>query len=579
MTSEEETDIDVSQNEEPNLGNLDDYVLSRDRGRRQTKPPSKFDDFDVAAYALTCAEEIDMDEPKSYFEANKSKDCEKWNSGMTEEMGSHQQNGTWELVDKPANKKVIGCKWVYKLKPDISRNFRYKARLVAKGFSQVEGIDFTEVFAPVVKHVSIRTMLSLVANYDLELEQLDVKTIFLHGTLDEEIYMSQPEGFVEKGKEDKVCLLKKSLYGLKQVPRQWNRKFNSFMKDNKFIRSLSDPCVYIKGEGTSDMVYMLLYVYDMLVASKDKLGIQRLKESLAAEFEMKDLGAANRILGMDIVRDRNKGILKLSQGRYLEQVLRTFNMSESKAVTTPLGCQFKLKALTEEESKGESELMSEVPYASAVGSLMYAMVGSRPDLAHAVGVVSRFMGNPGRKHWEAVKWIFRYVKGTLDFGLTFTKNTEFKVVGYTDADYAKDLDHRRSVTVYVFQVGGNTVSWRSGLQHIVALSTTESEYMALTEGFKEALWLKRFVSELGFLQDEAKVFSDSQSAIHLAKNGGFHERTKHIDTKLYFIRDVIEAGDVTLHKIHTSANPADLLTKAVPGNKLEKGLEFLKVIA
>ena len=579
MTSEEETDIDVSQNEEPNLGNLDDYVLSRDRGRRQTKPPSKFDDFDVAAYALTCAEEIDMDEPKSYFEANKSKDCEKWNSGMTEEMGSHQQNGTWELVDKPANKKVIGCKWVYKLKPDISRNFRYKARLVAKGFSQVEGIDFTEVFAPVVKHVSIRTMLSLVANYDLELEQLDVKTIFLHGTLDEEIYMSQPEGFVEKGKEDKVCLLKKSLYGLKQVPRQWNRKFNSFMKDNKFIRSLSDPCVYIKGEGTSDMVYMLLYVYDMLVASKDKLGIQRLKESLAAEFEMKDLGAANRILGMDIVRDRNKGILKLSQGRYLEQVLRTFNMSESKAVTTPLGCQFKLKALTEEESKGESELMSEVPYASAVGSLMYAMVGSRPDLAHAVGVVSRFMGNPGRKHWEAVKWIFRYVKGTLDFGLTFTKNTEFKVVGYTDADYATDLDRRRSVTGYVFQVGGNTVSWRSGLQHIVALSTTESEYMALTEGFKEALWLKRFVSELGFLQDEAKVFSDSQSAIHLAKNGGFHERTKHIDTKLYFIRDVNEAGDVTLHKIHTSANPADLLTKAVPGNKLEKGLEFLKVIA
>lgn len=150
---------------------------------------------------------------------------------------------------------------------------------------------------------------------------------------------------------------------------------------------------------------------------------------------------------------------------------------------------------------------------------------------------------------------------------------------FSDADYATDLDRRRSVTGYVFQVGGNTVSWRSGLQHIVALSTTESKYMALSEAFKEALWLKGFVSELGFEQDDVKVFSDSQSAIHLAKNGGFHERTKHIDTKLHFTRDVIEAGDVIVHKIHTSVNPADLLTKVIPGNKLEKGLEFLKVIA
>lgn len=292
---------------------MDNYVLARNRERREKKFPSKFDDFDVAAYALTCAEEINIDEPKSYIEAKRSRDWKKWNSGMTEEMDSLQKNKTWELVDKPEKKKVIGCKWIYKLKPGISgvEKPRFKARLVAKGFLQVEGVDFTEVFAPVVKHVSIRIMLLMVANYDLELEQLDVKMAFLHGSLEEEIYMSQPEGFVEKGKEDKVCLLQKSLYGLKQAPRQWNRKFDSFMKGNGFSISLYDLCVYIKGDNILNMVYLLLYVDDMLVASKDMVEIQKLKRSLTVEFEMKDLGAANRILGMYIIRDREKGTLKL----------------------------------------------------------------------------------------------------------------------------------------------------------------------------------------------------------------------------------------------------------------------------
>ncbi|XP_056847464.1 secreted RxLR effector protein 161-like [Raphanus sativus] len=253
-------------------------------------------------------------------------------------------------------------------------------------------------------------------------------------------------------------------------------------------------------------------------------------------------------------------------------------MVESKAVVTPIGPQFKLKSLTKEEEYEETRFMNVIPYASAVGSLMYAMVGSRPDLCFAVGLISRYMSKPGRQHWEAVKWVMRYLKGALGSDLMFTKGEDFKVRGFCDADYATDLDRRRSVTGYKFQVGGNTISWRSGLQHIVALSTTESEYMALAEAFKEALWLKGFVSELGFKQDDVRVFSDSQSAIHLAKNGGFHERTKHIDTRLHFMRDIIEAGDVTVHKIHTSINPADFLTKRVPGQKFESCLEIVKVL-
>lgn len=401
--------------------------------------------------------------------------------------------------------------------------------------------------------------------------------IYFLRTKDEEIYMDQPEGYVTKGKEDLIFLLKKSLYGLKQSPRQWNKRFDGFMKEQGFRRSPYDQCVYISGVEMSSRVYLLLYVDDMLVVSKDMEVIRELKARLSSEFEMKDLGAATRILGMDIVRDRKAGTLKLSQGKYLEQVHSTFNMTDCKAVTTPMGFQFRLKSLDEDENEKEKKFMVDVPYASAVGSLMYAMVGTRPDIAHAVGVVSRFMGNSGREHWEAVKWILRYVKGTTDYGLWFTKGTEFKVDGYCDADFASDRDRSRSVTGYLFQVGGNTISWRSGLQPIVGLSTTESEYMSLTEGAKEALWLKGVCEDLKYDQGAVKINCDSQSAIFLAKNGGYHERTKHIHRKFNFIRDVIGDGSVSVVKVHTSLNLADILTKSVPGKTLEKALVLVKV--
>lgn len=576
VAQEEEVTVDSTEAEEQDL---DNYILARDRKRRETKMPSKYDDFDVVAYALSAAQDIEVDEPRSYQEAMRSKDRVFWTAASDDEMVSLNKNETWVLVQRPDKKRVIGCKWVYKKKPGIPgiEPPRHKGRLVAKGYSQVEGVDYNEVFAPVVKHISIRNILSLVVNEDLHLEQLDVKTAFLNGTLEEEIFMEQPEGYEVKGKEDMVCLLKKSLYGLKQSPRQWNKRFDGFMKDQGFRQSPYDQCVYISGEELTGRIYLLIYVDDMLLVSKSMDLIQNLKDKLSREFEMKDLGAATRILGMDILRNREEGTLKLSQGKYLEKVLSTFNMSDCKPVTTPLGAQFKLKSLDEKEEVTEPQFMVDIPYASAVGSLMYAMVGSRPDIAHAVGVVSRFMGNPGRKHWEAVKWILRYIRGTTDFGLWFKKGEGFRVEGYSDADYATDLDRRRSVTGYLFQVGNNTVSWRSGLQPIVALSTTESEYMALNEAAKEALWLKGFCEDLNYDQGAVKVNCDSQSAIFLAKNGGYHERTKHIHTKFNFIRDVIANGSVSVVKVHTTVNLADILTKSVPGKTLEKALVSIKV--
>ena len=264
---------------------------------------------------------------------------------MHDEMESLEKNGTWDLVKLPREKKPIRCKWVFKRKEGVSPNdeTRYKARLVAKGYSQIPGIDYNEVFSPVVKHSSIRTLLSIVAMHDLELEQLDVKTAFLHGELEEDIYMEQPEGFVIPGKEKLVCKLKKSLYGLKQSPRQWYKRFDTFMLSQGFKRSNYDSCVYLKTVNGST-IYLLLYVDDMLIAAKSMSEINELKKQLSNEFEMKDLGGAKKILGMEISRDRPSGKVYLSQMGYIDKVLRHFNMHNAKPVSTPLAAHFKLSS-------------------------------------------------------------------------------------------------------------------------------------------------------------------------------------------------------------------------------------------
>lgn len=239
---------------------------------------------------------------------------------MDEEIASLIKNDTWELVAKPNNQRIVGCKWIYKKKPEVQgiETNRFKVRLVGKGFTQKEGVDFNEIFSPVVKHTSIRIILVLVAVQNLELEQMDVKTAFLHGHLKEKIYMKQPEGYEQKGKEQMVCLLKRSLYGLKQSLRQWYKRFDSFVVSNGYTRSSFDSCVYFKRTDSGHFIYLLLYVDDMLIASADFVAINHLNILLSSEFEMKDLGAARRILGMEITRNRAKGLLFLSQSNYVK---------------------------------------------------------------------------------------------------------------------------------------------------------------------------------------------------------------------------------------------------------------------
>ncbi|GJU28472.1 retrovirus-related pol polyprotein from transposon TNT 1-94 [Tanacetum coccineum] len=495
-----------------------------DRERKRPVWQSDYVMESNVAYCLLTEE----GEPSTLQEALNNPDASFWKEAMQEEIEALHKNKTWELVPLPGGRKPIGNKWVYKIKRNGDDQVeRYRARLVVKGYAQKEGIDFNEIFSPVVRMTTIRVVLAMCATYDLHLEQLDVKTAFLHGNLEEEIYMLQPEGFKQKGKENLVCRLNKSLYGLKQAPRCWYKRFDSFIRSLEYNRLHADPCAYFK-----------------------------------REFEMKDLGPANKILGMQIHRDRVSRKIWLSQKSYVKKILQRFNMQDCKPISTPFPTDVKLSSKMSPSSEKERMEMSRVPYASAVGSLMFAMICTRPDIAHAVGVVSRYMAEPGREHWEAVKRILRYIKGTSDVALCFG-DSDLIVTGYVDSDYAGDLDGSKSTTGYVFTLSGGTVSWVSKLQSVVAMSTTEAEYVAAAQASKEAVWLKMLLEELGHKQEKITLFCDNQSALYLARNPAFHSKTKHIRVQYHFIREKVEEGTVDMQKIHTDDNVADYQTKAI----------------
>ena len=291
----------------------------------------------------------------------------------------------------------------------------------------------------------------------------------------------------------------KSLYGLKQSPRQWYKRFDSYMIWIGYKRCEYDFCVYVKSLDDGDsFIFLLLHVDDMLIAAKSMVKVNKLKSLLSKEFDMNDLGTAKKILGMEIHRDRALGRLWLSQYSNVERVLERFNMDDAKPVSTHLVNHFRLSTNQCPKIDDEVKDMSKVPYASAMGCLMYAMVCIRPDLTHAVSAVSKFLSNLRKMHWDAVKWIFIYLRGTTDYGIVFSKQqSDHSVRGYVDVDYTGDLDDRRSTTGYVFTLGGRPICWKSMIQSLVALSTTESEYMAIAKAAKESLWLIGLVKELG----------------------------------------------------------------------------------
>jgi transposase InsO family protein len=496
-------------------------------------------------------------EPVSIEEATTSPESSKWTQAMEAEMKSLKDNDVWELVKLPAGKKAVGSKWVYKVKtgPDGTPE-RYKARLVAQGFTQKFGSDYDETFCPVVRQESLRVLTALSIQCGLKLHQVDVTTAFLNGNLEEEVYMAQPKGFIKQGEENLVCKLKKSIYGLKQSPRCWNAALDTQLRDMGFTQSTSDPCIYYRNAG-GDMFCLGVYVDDIILAGSSDDRIKEVKDTLSQKFEIKDMGKLHHFLGISVVQDENRKTVWIGQPAYIENLLRKFEMEHCKPVSTPVNAGSKLEIAKEEE-----ECVEQPQYQSAIGSLMYLSVSTRPDIAYAVGTLARFSSKPTKEHWTALKRVLRYLKGTTKHGILYSQKNSGECVGYSDADWAGDINDRKSTSGYVFQIGGAPVTWRSKKQACVALSTAEAEYIALSSAAQESIWLRRLTSELGSPPETATtIYEDNQSAIAMTKNPQFHGRAKHIDIKYHFIREHVNSGNITLKYCPTDEMTADILTK------------------
>ena len=444
-------------------------------------------------------------------------------------MKSMKFNDVWDLVELPEGVKPIGCKWIFKTKRDSKGNVeRYKARLVAKGYSQREGIDYKETFSPVSSKDSFRIIMALVAHFDLELHQMDVKTAFLNGDIDKTIYMTQPENFEIGDSKSMVCKLKKSIYGVKQASRLWNRKFHQTIVSFGFESNVVEKCIYHKFSG-SKFIILVLYVDDILLACNDIGLLHETKRFLSNHFEMKDLGDASFVLGIQIHRDRSRGILGLSQKSYIEKVLAKFGMKDCAQISTHVakGEKFSLKQSPKNDL--ERKEMQNIPYASAIGSLMYAQVCTRPDLAFIVGMLSRYLSKPGMDHWIAVKRVMRYLQGTKDYMLVYQRSENLEVIGYSDSDLGGCIDTRKSTSGYVFMLAGGAISWKSAKQSLIAQSTMEAEFIACYKATNHAIWLRNFVTGLRVvdgIERPLKVYCDNRSATEFSNNNGSSEASK-----------------------------------------------------
>ena len=499
-------------------------------------------------------------EPRTYDEAMKSTDTLKWQTAMQREMQSLEENDVWTLVELPKGRKAIGSKWVYKVKINADGTpERYKARLVAQGFSQRQGVDYDETFCPVVRSESVRTVIALSAQNNLKLHQLDITTAFLNGILQEEAYMRQPEGFVDKENRDLVCKLKKSLYGLKQSPRCWNFALDKHLKAFGLKQSTADPCLYF-GEN-QEMVLVAVYVDDIIVATEKDVTLQKIKDHIARKFEAKDLGELKSFLGIQVRQSTEE--IWIGQPAYTRKMLEKFGMNNSKPVATPVESCSKL--LIESGEKCDQQL-----YQAAVGSLLYLSVWTRPDIAYAVGNVAKFCSDPSKEHSTAVKRIFRYLQGTTNSGLSYVRSNKSSCVGFSDSDWAGDPNDRKSTSGYMFMIGSAPVSWRSKKQLCVALSSAEAEYVALSSAAQEAIWIRQLLSEIFGKSDQILIYEDNQSAIQMAKNPQFHGRSKHIAIRYHFIRDTVNKKCVALEYCPTDKMTADMLTKGLGKEQLSK---------
>src|SRR3990167_8471739 len=503
--------------------------------------------------------------PKNYSEALHSKEKIKWEESMKEEIDSLIDCGTWEVCKIPPGKKLIPSKLVF----DVKRNekneiVRYKSRVVAKGYLQEYGIDYLETYAPTLNRDTLKFLLTIAVYKGFQVNQFDVKTAFLHGKIEDEVILKPPPGFkVEKGQ---ALRLKKCIYGLKQAPLVWNLELSKILKNVGFKQLSSDECVFTKGEDI-----LCFHVDDILIMSKTKEQIQSYYNQLCKYLTINDLGNVNHFLGMKINFDYEKKRVELSQRAYIERILSDYGMSDCNGVSTPLEPNIRI------EKNNEQSLEQDKSFIEMLGRLNYLSLVTRPDLSIVLTKLSRYANNPSKTHWEQLKRTLRYLKGTLNQKLILEpKNLQLSA--HCDADWAMDIDDRRSTTGCAIFLGDALVTWRSKLQPTISLSTMEAEFRAIGTCVSLITWYKYFLQELGISQQQIQIFNDNRAAIITAKSGGYKGRAKHCEVHYHFIREKVKEENIVVLHISSGDNLADIFTKQIPAKKLCKDKSKLNLI-
>ncbi|KAM0053128.1 putative RNA-directed DNA polymerase [Helianthus debilis subsp. tardiflorus] len=478
----------------------------------------------------------------------------KWLAAMQTEFDALIKNNTWTLVPRSLSSNVVGSRWLFRTKFRADGTIeRHKARLVAQGFGQIPGLDYSLTFSPVVKATTIRTVLALVVIHGWKLHQLDVNNAFLHGDLTECVYMEQPPGFVNHNFPDHDCRLNKAIYGLKQAPRAWFSRLSNFLIGYGFLCSRADPSLFFLHSPGCTM-FLLVYVDDLILTGNQPSALQSFIQSLNSEFGIKDLGELNYFLGLEVTH-HDSGIV-INQSRYAVDILTRAQMLDAKPAPTPLSTNVSFVA-------AGTPFTDVTHYRSIVGALQYLTI-TRHDLAYAVNQVSQFLHAPTEDHYKEVKRILRYLKGTVALGLHYTRPPSISIVGYSDADWARCLETRRSTYGYSIFLGGNLISWCAKKQPTVARSSCESEYRAMAHAAAEIIWLTHLLQELRALPpSRTTLLCDNQSALFMTQNPVSHKRSKHIDFDYHFLRELVQAGDLVTKYVPSKLQVAYIFTKSL----------------
>ncbi|GJQ90573.1 retrovirus-related pol polyprotein from transposon TNT 1-94 [Tanacetum coccineum] len=496
-------------------------------------------------------------EPKTYKDAL-TQAC--WIEAMQEELNEFERLEVWELVPRPDKVMVITLKWIYKVKLDeLGGILKNKARLVARGYRQEEGIDFEESFAPVARLEAIRIFLAFAAHMNMVVYQMDVKTAFLNGNLREEVYVSQPDGFVDKDNPNHVYKLKKALYGLKQAPRAWYDMLSSFLISQDFSKGSVDPTLFIRRDG-KELLLVQIYVDDIIFAASTPELCDLFSKIMCSKFKMSMMGKISFFLGLQISQSP-RGIF-INQSKYALESLKKYGFDSCDPVDTPMVEKSKL----DEDKEGKAVDPSH--YRGMIGTLLY-LTASRPDLQFAICMCARYQARPTEKHLNAVKRIFRYLKGTVHRGLWYPKDSSIALTAFADADHAGCQDTRRSTSGSMQLLGDRLVSWSSKRQKSAAISSTEAEYIALSGCCAQILWMRSQLTDYGFGFNKIPMYCDNKSAIALCCNNVQHSRSKHIDIRFHFIKEHVENGVIELYFVNTEYQLADIFTKALGRNRIE----------